>query len=37
MQLLTSESVEASDATRKLILDQWPKLAHKLAPKRAPE
>jgi hypothetical protein len=36
MQLLTSESVEASDATRKLILEQWPELAHKLAPKRPP-
>jgi hypothetical protein len=36
MQLLTSESVEASDATRKLILEQWPELAHKLSPKRPP-
>ena len=36
MQLLTSESVEASDATRKLILEQWPELAHKLTPKRPP-
>jgi hypothetical protein len=36
LQLLTSESVEASDATRKLILEQWPELAHKLAPNRPP-
>jgi hypothetical protein len=32
MQLLTSESVEVSDAMRKLILEEWPELAHKLAP-----
>ena len=37
MQLLTSESLEVSDAMRKLILEQWPELAHKLASKRAPE
>lgn len=33
MQLLTSESMEVSDAMRKLILKEWPELAHKLAPK----
>jgi hypothetical protein len=37
MQLLTSESMEVSGAMRKLILEEWPELAHKLAPKRAPE
>ena len=37
MQLLTSRSVEVSDATRKLTLEEWPELAHKLAPKRASE
>jgi hypothetical protein len=37
MQLLTSQNVEISDAMRKLILEEWPELAHKLAPKRAPE
>src|SRR5262249_6965261 len=37
MQLLTSQNVEVSDAMRKLILEEWPELAHKLAPKRAPE
>jgi hypothetical protein len=36
MQLLTSQSVEVSDVMRKLILEEWPELAHKLAPKRAP-
>ena len=37
MQLLTSENLEVSDSMRKLILDEWPELAHKLAPKRRPE
>jgi hypothetical protein len=31
MQLLTSQNVEVSDAMRKLILEEWPELAHKLA------
>ena len=30
MQLLTSENLEVSDSVRKLILEQWPELAHKL-------
>jgi hypothetical protein len=33
-RLLTSESLEVSDAMRKLILEEWPELAHKLAPKQ---
>ena len=37
MQLLTSERFEASDAVRKLILEEWPELAHKLVPKRSPQ
>jgi hypothetical protein len=37
MQLLTSEGFEANDAVRKLILEEWPELAHKLAPKRSPQ
>jgi hypothetical protein len=37
MPPLTSQSVEVSHAMRKLILEEWPELAHKLAPKRAPE
>jgi hypothetical protein len=36
MQLLTSKSLEVSDSMRKLILEEWPELAHKLAPKRPP-
>jgi hypothetical protein len=36
MQLLTSERLEISDAVRKLILEEWPELAQKLAPKRPP-
>jgi hypothetical protein len=34
LQLLTSTHFEATDAMRDLILDEWPELAHKLAPKR---
>ena len=37
MQLLTSERLEVSDTVRKLILEEWPELAHKLAPKRSPD
>lgn len=37
MQLLTSERLEVSAAVRKLILEEWPELAHKLAPRRPPE
>jgi hypothetical protein len=37
MQLLTSEGLEVSDTVRKLILEEWPELAHKLLPKRSPE
>jgi hypothetical protein len=37
MQLLTSESLQVSNATRKLILEEWPELAHKLAPKTRPQ
>ena len=37
MQLLTSQRLEVSESMRKLILEQWPKLAHKLARKRPPE
>ena len=37
MHLLTSESLEVSAGARKLILEEWPELAHKLAAKRAPE
>ena len=37
MQLLTSESLEVSDGVRKLVLEEWPELAHKLAPKRTSE
>jgi septal ring factor EnvC (AmiA/AmiB activator) len=33
MQLLTSKRLEVSDSMRKLILEEWPELAHKLAPK----
>jgi hypothetical protein len=29
------EEQEGSDSMRKLILEEWPELAHKLAPKRA--
>jgi hypothetical protein len=36
MQLLTSKSLEVSDSMRKLILEEWPELAHKLASKRPP-
>jgi hypothetical protein len=34
MQLLTSERLEVSETVRKLILEEWPELAHKLVPKR---
>ena len=37
MQLLTSERLEVSDTVRKLILEEWPELAHKLTSKRPPE
>ena len=37
MQLLTSENLEVSDSVRKLILEQWPELAHKLVLKRTSE
>jgi hypothetical protein len=37
MQLLTSTHFEVTDAMRELILEEWPELAHKLVPKRAPE
>ena len=37
MQLLTSQRLEVSESMRKLILEQWPELAHKLARKRPPE
>ena len=33
MQLLTSKRLEVSDSMRELILEEWPELAHKLAPK----
>jgi hypothetical protein len=36
MQLLTSETLEVSDTVRKLILEEWPELVHKLAPGRPP-
>ena len=37
MQLLTSENLEVSNSVRKLILEQWPELAHKLVLKRTSE
>jgi hypothetical protein len=37
VQLLGSERLEFRDTIRKLILEEWPELAHKLAPKRLPE
>ena len=37
VQLLTSERLEVSDTVRKLILEEWPELAHKLTSKRPPE
>jgi hypothetical protein len=33
MQLLTSQRMEVTDSMRKLILEEWPELAHKLVPK----
>jgi hypothetical protein len=32
MQLLTSKRMEVTDSMRELILEEWPELAHKLAP-----
>jgi hypothetical protein len=37
MQLLTSERLEVCATVRKLILEEWPELAHKLAPRGPPE
>jgi hypothetical protein len=36
LQLLTSNGWEVSDSMRELILDEWPELAHKLAPRKPP-
>jgi hypothetical protein len=33
MQLLTTKCLEVTDSMRALILEEWPELAHKLAPK----
>ena len=33
MQLLTSKRMEVTESMRELILEEWPELAHKLAPK----